>query len=140
MLLLVLSAPKHIRLAVSGFIAGLSMLFIRSTTISLYATVKAIEVLIFKAIDRGWLRRYYYGDAVIYCIFTAVLFHATIFEAHNMRLSYWKFIDNVTLERLRGFNYERVNECFGTDATQVLDLIKAQEQMEKNKQQNQQKK
>jgi hypothetical protein len=76
MLLLVLSAPKHIRLAVSGFIAGLSMLFIRSTTISLYATVKAIEVLIFKAIDRGWLRRYYYGDAVIYCIFTAVLFHA----------------------------------------------------------------
>jgi hypothetical protein len=51
-----------------------------------------------------------------------------------------QIVTKLFFHRLRGFNYERVNECFGTDATQVLDLIKAQEQMEKNKQQNQQKK
>ncbi len=33
------------------------------------------QVLYFKAVRRGWARNYYYGDAVLYALATAVIFH-----------------------------------------------------------------
>jgi len=39
-------------------------------------------VLFFKAVERGWLRKWYYGDVVLYALGCAILFHAVINFQH----------------------------------------------------------
>ncbi|XP_019848646.1 PREDICTED: transmembrane protein 135-like isoform X1 [Amphimedon queenslandica] len=132
-LLRLLSVPRDVRLYLSGFFAGLSMLFIRSNAMSLYVFVKALEILYFRGVRAGWLWSHYYGDVVIYSISTAMLFHSALFEAHNLRLSYWRFIDRVTGQRLRDLNYDIIDE-YQTDSSQLLHIIEAQEQQERRQQ------
>lgn len=45
-LLFYLPVPRDVRLLVAGLLAGLSMYFFRSTSLSLYVAGKAIEVVI----------------------------------------------------------------------------------------------
>ena len=96
-LLYYLPMPRDVRLLVAGLLAGLSMYFFRSTSLSLYVAGKAIEVsrlkychftssckhhelllqlLYFKAVERGWLKSWYYGDVLVYALSTATIFHA----------------------------------------------------------------
>jgi hypothetical protein len=93
------------------------MVTIRSSAISLYAATKALEVVYFKAVKRGWARSFYYGDVVLYSLSTALLFHTAFFESHNMRSSYWQFLLNVTGGRIGQLNWEEIDK-FGTNATE----------------------
>ena len=35
-----------------------------------------VQVLYLKGVERGWLKSWYYGDALLYALSTATLFHA----------------------------------------------------------------
>ncbi|XP_064404607.1 transmembrane protein 135-like [Halichondria panicea] len=115
-LMKVLAVPQDLRLIISGLIAGLSMVFVRSPVISLYAGWKALEVLYFKAVEKGYAKSWYYGDAVLFSISTAIVFHSLFFDAHHLREAYFKFIDRVTRGRILLMNYEVIDQ-FGTNAS-----------------------
>lgn len=111
-----LPLSRDVRLLVAGLLAGLSMLFFRSTSLSLYVAGKAIETLYFKAVDRGWLKSWYYGDVLVYALSTATIFHAALFEGHNLRLGYINFLLTVTKGRIAQVNYDAI-DTFGTDGS-----------------------
>lgn len=129
-LLFLLPISRDLRLILAGLLAGLSMLCIRSAPLSLYVSGKALEILYFKAAGKGWLPRYYYADAVIYAISCALLFHTAFLESHNMRPSYWRFLNNVTGGRALQLNFDVLDE-FGTGASQRIRALKEELSREK---------
>ena len=110
-------------------------------------------MLFFKAVERGWLRKWYYGDVVLYALGCAVLFHAVInfqhvtaqssydnphdylpqafFEAHNLRLGYWFFLDRITYGKLSELNYDAIDH-FGTQASTRVRQIREQKRKKQN--------
>lgn len=38
--------------------------------------VYMFQVLYFKAVERGWLKKWYYGDVLVYAVSCSILFHA----------------------------------------------------------------
>jgi hypothetical protein len=108
-LLLLLPVGHNTRMTLAGLLAGLAMATVRSSAISLYAATKALEVVYFKAVKKGWARSCYYGDVILYSLSTALLFHTALFEAHNMRLSYWRFLVGVTNGRIGQLNWEEMD-------------------------------
>jgi hypothetical protein len=115
-LLFMLPVQHSVRMMIAGLLAGVSMVTIRSSSISLYAAIKALEVVYFKAVKKGWARSYYYGDVVMYALSAGLLLHATAFEAHNMRRSFWQFMLIATGGRTGQLNWDEIDR-FGTQAS-----------------------
>ncbi|CAH2225566.1 transmembrane 135 isoform X1 [Pelobates cultripes] len=101
---------------IAGFLAGLSMMFYKSTAISMYLASKMVETLYFKGIDAGKLPYFPHADSIIYAVSTAVCFHAAVLEVHNLRPSYWKFLLRLTQGRFRFMN-RKVLDVFGSQAS-----------------------
>ncbi|XP_069126642.1 transmembrane protein 135-like isoform X2 [Argopecten irradians] len=80
----------------AGFLAGWSMLWYKSITISLYTAFKLAEVLYFKGIEKKLVPYIKCADIIIYAISTAFVFHIAVVEPHNLRPAYWKFLLRVT--------------------------------------------
>lgn len=85
---------------VAGAVSGLSMLFYRSSTISLYLFTKMAEILFKNAQYQGVLPFIPYADIIIYTLSTAITFHMCVFESHNVRPSYMKFLNHITSNRI----------------------------------------
>ena len=85
---------------VAGFLAGWSMLWYKSQTIALYAAFKLAEILYFKGISKGIVPYIKCADIIIYSISTALVFHVAVVEPHNLRPAYWRFLLNVTGNKL----------------------------------------
>eukprot|EP00794_Sanderia_malayensis_P000439 gene439-1080_t len=81
---------------IAGGISGLSMLFQRSSSIALYILSKVGEVLYFKGASKGYLPYFKHGDALVYAVCTAIIFHTTTLEPHNLRPAYWQFMLRLT--------------------------------------------
>ncbi|XP_046374301.2 transmembrane protein 135-like isoform X1 [Haliotis rufescens] len=100
----------------SGFVAGWSMLWYKSSTIALYTATKMAEMLYFKGIDAGYLPYIKCADVLIYSVSTAVAFHAAVLEPHTLRPAYWKFLIRVTHEKFRHMN-RRLLDVFGVQSS-----------------------
>ncbi|XP_067675924.1 transmembrane protein 135-like [Haliotis asinina] len=100
----------------SGFVAGWSMLWYKSTTIALYTATKMAEMLYFKGIHAGYLPYIKCADILIYSVSTAVAFHAAVLEPHSLRPAYWKFLVRVTHEKFCHIN-RRLLDVFGTHSS-----------------------
>ncbi|ROL54385.1 Transmembrane protein 135 [Anabarilius grahami] len=101
---------------IAGFLAGTSMFFYKSTTISMYLFSKLVETLYFKGIEAGRFPYFPEADTVIYAISTAICFQAAVMEVQNLRPSYWKFLLRLTKGRFALMN-RKVLDVFGTDAS-----------------------
>ncbi|XP_012671956.1 transmembrane protein 135 [Clupea harengus] len=101
---------------IAGFLAGISMLFYRSTTISMYLFSKLVETVYFKGIEAGRFPYFSQADTIIYAISTAICFQAAVMEVQNLRPSYWKFLLRLTKGRFAIMN-RRALDSFGTGAS-----------------------
>ncbi|KAK2879655.1 transmembrane protein 135 [Channa argus] len=101
---------------IAGFLAGTSMFFYKSTTISMYLFSKLVETMYFKGIEAGRFPYFPHADTVLYAISTAICFQAAVMEVHNLRPSYWKFLLRLTQGRFALMNRQLLDE-FGTHAS-----------------------
>ncbi|KAJ7320051.1 hypothetical protein JRQ81_019562 [Phrynocephalus forsythii] len=101
---------------IAGSLAGLSMMFYKSTTISMYLASKLVEAMYFKGIEAGKVPYFPHADSIIYAISTAICFQAAVMEIQNLRPSYWKFLLRLTKGRFALMN-RKVLDVFGTDAS-----------------------
>uniref|UniRef100_A0A8B9HST4 Transmembrane protein 135 n=1 Tax=Astyanax mexicanus TaxID=7994 RepID=A0A8B9HST4_ASTMX len=101
---------------IAGFLAGMSMFFYKSTTISMYLFSKLVETMYFKGIEAGRFPYFPEADTVIYAISTAICFQAAVMEVQNLRPSYWKFLLRLTKGRFALMN-RKVLDVFGTEAS-----------------------
>ncbi|RXM28915.1 Transmembrane protein 135 [Acipenser ruthenus] len=101
---------------IAGFLAGISMMFYKSTSISMYLASKLVETMYFKGIEAGKFPYFPHADTVIYAISTAICFQAAVMEVQNLRPSYWKFLLRLTKGRFAVMN-RRVLDVFGTKAS-----------------------
>lgn len=46
------------------------------------------QLVFFKAVDKGYFHNYYYGDAILYALFTAVIFHAVSY----ILIMFWRLL------------------------------------------------
>ncbi|XP_036282143.1 transmembrane protein 135 isoform X2 [Pipistrellus kuhlii] len=101
---------------IAGFLAGVSMMFYKSTTISMYLASKLVETMYFKGIEAGKVPYFPHADTIIYSISTAICFQAAVMEVQNLRPSYWKFLLRLTKGRFAVMN-RKVLDVFGTGAS-----------------------
>ncbi|XP_062869890.1 transmembrane protein 135 [Trichomycterus rosablanca] len=100
----------------AGFLAGTSMFFYKSTTISMYLFSKLVETMYFKGIEAGHFPYFSEADTIIYAVSTAICFQAAVMEVQNLRPSYWKFLLRLTQGRFALMN-RKVLDVFGTEAS-----------------------
>ncbi|XP_027886734.1 transmembrane protein 135 [Xiphophorus couchianus] len=101
---------------IAGFLAGVSMFFYKSTSITMYLFSKLVETMYFKGIEAGRFPYFPHADTIIYAISTAICFHAAVMEVQNLRPSYWKFLLRLTKGRFALMNRELL-DVFGTEAS-----------------------
>ncbi|XP_044297455.1 transmembrane protein 135 isoform X3 [Varanus komodoensis] len=101
---------------IAGSLAGMSMMFYKSTTISMYLASKLVEAMYFKGIEAGKVPYFPHADSIIYAIATAICFQAAVMEVQNLRPSYWKFLLRLTKGRFAVMNRKVLN-VFGTEAS-----------------------
>ncbi|XP_023414303.2 transmembrane protein 135 isoform X1 [Loxodonta africana] len=101
---------------IAGFLAGLSMMFYKSTTISMYLASKLVETMYFKGIEAGKVPYFPHADTIIYSISTAICFQAAVMEVQTLRPSYWKFLLRLTKGKFATMN-RKVLDVFGTSAS-----------------------
>ncbi|TMS13865.1 Transmembrane protein 135 [Larimichthys crocea] len=101
---------------IAGFLAGLSMFFYKSTTISMYLFTKLVETMYFKGIEAGRFPYFPHADTVLYAISTAICFQAAVMEVQNLRPTYWKFLLRLTKGRFALMNRQLL-DVFGTQAS-----------------------
>ncbi|XP_068927141.1 transmembrane protein 135 [Petaurus breviceps papuanus] len=101
---------------IAGFLAGVSMMFYKSTTISMYLASKLVETMYFKGIEAGKVPYFPHADTIIYSISTAICFQAAVMEVQTLRPSYWKFLLRLTKGKFAVMN-RKVLDVFGTEAS-----------------------
>uniref|UniRef100_A0A3Q3IZC1 Transmembrane protein 135 n=1 Tax=Monopterus albus TaxID=43700 RepID=A0A3Q3IZC1_MONAL len=101
---------------IAGFLAGISMFFYKSTTISMYLFSKLVETMYFKGIEAGRVPYFPHADTVLYSISCAICFQAAVMEVQNLRPSYWKFLLRLTKGRFALMNRQLL-DAFGTQAS-----------------------
>ncbi|KAM8900384.1 transmembrane protein 135 [Spinachia spinachia] len=101
---------------IAGFLAGMSMFFYKSTSISMYLFSKLVETMYFKGIEAGRFPYFPHADTVLYAISTAICFQAAVMEVQNLRPTYWKFLLRLTKGRFALMNRQLL-DVFGTQAS-----------------------
>ncbi|GAB1597829.1 transmembrane protein 135-like, partial [Argonauta hians] len=104
---------------IAGFIAGWSMLCYKSSSLALYMAMKLLQDLYFKGVEDKVVPHIPWTDIFLYTVSTAFLFHVAIFEPHNLRPSYWKFLQRVTHNKLGEINRQLLN-VFQTKASELM--------------------
>jgi len=90
-----------------GFIAGFAFLLNGSTEIAMYVASKAAESTFYHLVNCGWLKSLPYGEVVAFALSCGILFNNALYEPHNVRPSYIKF-----LTRASGGKYAAIAKCF----------------------------
>ncbi|XP_075219449.1 transmembrane protein 135-like isoform X2 [Lycorma delicatula] len=106
----------------SGLIAGLSFCFFRDNTVALYMMWKALQILYVDGVGKGIFPEFPHASVFFHCFSTAVLFHAALFEPHNLRSSYWKFLYSMSGGRIAEMNRECLDP-FGLGSSKSLEIV-----------------
>ncbi|XP_015432661.1 PREDICTED: transmembrane protein 135-like [Dufourea novaeangliae] len=103
----------------AGFIGGLAFMFYGSNTIALYFMWKALQLLWNDLVEKQIVPEVKWFVIVLYCFSTALLFHVAIVEPQNLRPSYWKFLCNISGERIAAM-YRPPLDIFGLETSKHL--------------------
>ncbi|XP_074594243.1 transmembrane protein 135-like [Brevipalpus obovatus] len=106
--------------ALSGAIAGLSMLFYPSKTIAQYILWKAIEITFWDAVKNGIIKHPDFITSSIYSLSCSQLFFVAVISPTNLRPSYMKFLDRFTHHALHLLN-RNIIDLFGTGSSTGFD-------------------
>ncbi|OXU22353.1 hypothetical protein TSAR_004127 [Trichomalopsis sarcophagae] len=113
-------SPEHALIA--GLIASTSFLMYPDNTIALYVAWKAAQLLWNDGVEKGRVPEVKWFVIFLYCFSTAVLFHAAIVEPQNLRISYWKFLYNLSGGRIAAMSRVPIDE-FGLESNKHLQAI-----------------
>lgn len=115
------NSDHKINSLIAGYFAGWSMMFYKSASISLYLSFKLLEVLWMLGVSNKMLPLFKSFDVILYSLSTAFVLWVSIFEPHNIRHSYWKFMVNISNNKFKEVNRFALDE-FGTNAS-LLDRL-----------------
>lgn len=101
---------------VSGFVAGLSMLWAPRSSLSMYIMWKAVEQYYLLAAKQGKVKYFDFTILSIYAASAATILYAFALEPRFVRPSYMKFLDNLSDHRLHQLN-RMVLDVFGTESS-----------------------
>lgn len=90
-----------------GFIAGLSFVLNGSTEVGMYVASKAAEAIFRNGVKEGIVKPLPHGEILLFALGTATMFWVSIWEPHNLRPSYFKF-----LVKASGYKYGTVCKAF----------------------------
>jgi hypothetical protein len=102
----------------SGYFAGWSMLFYKSSSITLYLSIKLVEILWFLGIDSGKLPYYRHFDIILYTLSAAFVLWIGVYEPQNIRQAYWKFIVKISSGKFADLN-RRLVDSFGCQSSKL---------------------
>ncbi|XP_054269236.1 transmembrane protein 135-like [Macrosteles quadrilineatus] len=105
----------------AGLTAGLAFFFFRDNTAALYAMWKTIQIFYNMGVDKGHLPPFPGGSVFVHAFATAILFHAAVLEPHNVRPSYWRFLTNISGNRVNNMNRECL-DVFGLESSKSLKI------------------
>jgi len=103
---------------IAGFFSGWSMIFYKSSTIALYLNFKLLETLWFIGVKNKQLPLIKSFDIILYTLSTAFVLWVGLYEPHNIRSAYWKFLVNVSDNKFALVN-RHIFDAFGTDASSI---------------------
>ncbi|XP_017777596.1 PREDICTED: transmembrane protein 135-like [Nicrophorus vespilloides] len=103
----------------AGLIAGLAFFKYPDTTIALYVFWKMLQIMYNLGIDMGFLPKIPGFTNFLYCLSTAILFHAAIVEPTNLRGSYWKFLHSMSGGRIAVMD-RKAMDIWGLDTSESL--------------------
>lgn len=104
----------------AGLLAGLSMFWYPSPSMALYLVWKLIENVYMAGMVKGVLPCVPNSPVLLYSISCAVLFYAAVFEPHNLRPTYWDFLNRLSSDRFMLLN-RHVYDLFGVHSSKLFD-------------------
>jgi len=96
--------PLHSMIA--GACSGLSIVFARSSDISMYFFSKALEAVYNLSLAQGILKSIPFGGYAAFCLGCGVLFYCAVLEPFNIRSSYFGFLNKASGNRF--YNFEEL--------------------------------
>lgn len=115
-------APEHALPA--GLVAGVAFASYPNVSVALYVMWKTFQFVYAYGNARGYLPNVPGFGNLLYCIFTATLFHVAMFEPQNLRGSYFKFLDGLSGGRI-AFMSRVPLDAYGLDSTKHLAAVLA---------------
>ncbi|XP_017303522.1 transmembrane protein 135-like [Diaphorina citri] len=106
----------------AGILASLAFCLYKDNTIALYVFWKSLQLLYVLHSSRGYVPTVPHASVLFHCVSTAILFHAALFEPHNLRPSYWKFLQAVSGGRFAACD-RKCLEIYGTNAQKSLEMV-----------------
>ncbi|VVC41181.1 Transmembrane protein 135, N-terminal domain [Cinara cedri] len=106
----------------AGSLASLTFCLYRNNTIALYVMLKTLQIMYTKGSSDGIFPDLPQANIFFYCFSTAILFHAAILEPHNLRPSYWKFLQSVSGGTI-GLMDRQCLEVFGLKSSESLERV-----------------
>ncbi|XP_076163806.1 transmembrane protein 135 isoform X2 [Ptiloglossa arizonensis] len=103
----------------AGFIGGLAFLSYNNSTVALYFMWKALQLLWNDLVEKEIVPEIKGFVILLYCFSTAVLFHVAILEPQLLRSSYWKFLCNISGDRIAVMSRIPLDQ-FGFQSTKYL--------------------
>jgi len=99
---------------IAGFLAGISIIFSRSTEISMYCLSKGVEAVFNACVNRGLLKSLPHGEVLLFSLGTGLIFYNCTLEPFNLRFSYWNFLLSLSGGRFSQFeNIAKVYQSAG---------------------------
>uniref|UniRef100_A0A915D9F4 Uncharacterized protein n=1 Tax=Ditylenchus dipsaci TaxID=166011 RepID=A0A915D9F4_9BILA len=97
------------------------MLIWPSTNVAMYTIWKAIEIAYLRLAHKySFIPNFNGGDALLYSLTAGYLIGVAVIEPHALRRSYYKFLCDVTGNRMVLFN-RRLIEKFGFESNKMFD-------------------
>ncbi|KAL5239737.1 hypothetical protein ACI65C_007147 [Semiaphis heraclei] len=106
----------------AGSLASLTFCLYRNNTIALYVMLKTLQIMYIKGSNDGLFPDLPQANIFFHCFSTAILFHAAILEPHNLRPSYWKFLQSVSGGSI-GLIDRHCLETFGLNSSASLERV-----------------
>jgi len=103
----------------AGLLAGTSVGFYPNSSIVYYLAWKTVETMYYEGVKAGLLPNVPGSAVLIYSLSTAVLFHASVLEPHNLKPSYWKFLMRITDKKISYMN-RFLLDVMGTHSSKLL--------------------
>lgn len=103
----------------AGLAAGTSMFFYPSPSMSLYLLWKLVESAYLLGIEKKGFPSVPGSSVLLYSISCSIIFYAAVFEAHNLRPTYWLFLRRLSSDRFSLLN-RNVFDLFGLQTTKLF--------------------
>ncbi|KAM8705873.1 hypothetical protein ACLKA7_010208 [Drosophila subpalustris] len=108
----------------AGLLGSIGLLQFPNITIAMYVMWKTLQLLYNWGHEEGVLPKVPYFNMILYAVCTALLFHCAILEPNSLRSSYYRFLMDISGNRLCRFDVSPFDAYGLGSQGQVHDVIK----------------